>query len=194
MTARRHSMGRWLWSGYLRRHLRIISIALVVMVIEGSTLGVMSYMTKPMFDNVFIGGDMTALWVVGLIIMGVFFLRAITSVVHRVLLKRVSELSAAQLRTDLMAHLMTLDMAFHQAHSPGTLIERVQGYAFEGYDGMIDSHIKNLRKRMDAFFPGEKIIHTVYGIGYKFEFPNEFEKISLIRFSIPGLLLKPQIH
>ncbi len=127
MTARRHSMGRWLWSGYLRRHLRIISIALVVMVIEGSTLGVMSYMTKPMFDNVFIGGDMTALWVVGLIIMGVFFLRAITSVVHRVLLKRVSELSAAQLRTDLMAHLMTLDMAFHQAHSPGTLIERVQG-------------------------------------------------------------------
>ena len=83
MSTRRHSMGRWLWQGYLREHLPIISIALVIMMIEGATLGVMSYMTKPMFDNVFIGGDMAALWVVGLIIMGVFFLRAVTSVTDR---------------------------------------------------------------------------------------------------------------
>ena len=127
MRPRRQSMGRWLWQTYLREHLPIIVIALVVMMIEGATLGVMSYMTKPMFDNVFIGGDMAALWVVGLIIMGVFFLRAVTSVTHRVLLKRIAEVSAARMRTDLMAHLMTLDMGFHQAYSPGTLIERVQG-------------------------------------------------------------------
>lgn len=127
MSTRRHSMGRWLWQGYLREHLPIISIALVIMMIEGATLGVMSYMTKPMFDNVFIGGDMGALWVVGLIILGVFFARAVTSVTHRVLLKRISELSAARMRTDLMAHLVALDMSFHQAYSPGTLIERVQG-------------------------------------------------------------------
>jgi subfamily B ATP-binding cassette protein MsbA len=127
MSARRQNMAAWLWSGYLREHLPLILVASVIMVIEGSTLGIMSYMTKPMFDDVFIGGDMGSLWVVGLIILGLFVLRAITSVTHRVILKRIAEKSAAKLRTRLMGHLMTLDMAFHQSYSPGTLIERVQG-------------------------------------------------------------------
>ncbi|NBD30613.1 MAG: ATP-binding cassette domain-containing protein [Alphaproteobacteria bacterium] len=120
-------MALWLWSGYLREHLPMILVATVIMVIEGSTLGVMSYMTKPMFDQVFIGGDMEAMWTVGLIILGVFVMRAFTSVTHRVILKRIAEKSSAKLRTRLMGHLMTLDMAFHQSYSPGTLIERVQG-------------------------------------------------------------------
>ena len=34
-------------------------------------------------------------------------------------------------------------------------------------DRTIDSHIKNLRKKMEAVLPGQEIIKTVYGIGYK---------------------------
>ena len=48
------------------------------------------------------------------------------------------------------------------------LINRVQGYEFEGYDRTIDSHIKNLRKKIAQKLPGQEIITTVYGIGYKF--------------------------
>jgi len=33
----------------------------------------------------------------------------------------------------------------------------------------IDSHIKKLRKKVAAIDPGQDIIHSVYGIGYKFE-------------------------
>ena len=32
-----------------------------------------------------------------------------------------------QLRTDLVAHCLSLDMAFHKAHTPGELIERIDG-------------------------------------------------------------------
>ena len=39
----------------------------------------------------------------------------------------VAERTAAALRDDLLAHLMTLDGGFHQSHPPGMLIERVQG-------------------------------------------------------------------
>lgn len=53
------------------------------------------------------------------------------------------------------------------------LINRVQGYDFEGYDRTIDTHIKNLRKKIARRLPGREIISTVYGVGYKFNAPAD---------------------
>ncbi len=36
-------------------------------------------------------------------------------------------------------------------------------------DRTVDTHIKNLRKKMQAIHKSDDIIHSVYGIGYKFE-------------------------
>jgi DNA-binding response OmpR family regulator len=41
----------------------------------------------------------------------------------------------------------------------------VRGVSFESYERAIDSHIRNLRRKLE---PGDYII-TVHGIGYKFE-------------------------
>ena len=51
--------------------------------------------------------------------------------------------------------------------SRNELINLVQGYDFEGYDRTIDSHVKNLRKKIAACIPDREIISTVYGVGYK---------------------------
>jgi two-component system, OmpR family, response regulator BaeR len=47
------------------------------------------------------------------------------------------------------------------------LVNVVQGYDFEGYERTIDSHIKNLRKKIAAYLPGKGVISTIYGVGYK---------------------------
>ena len=117
----------WLWREYLKKHLPLMGIALVFMVIEGSTLGAISYMMQPMFDTVFVQQDGAALWTVALIILGIFVLRAFSGVIHKVILTRISLLTAADLRLGLLSHLMKQDGAFHQAHPPGFLIQRVQG-------------------------------------------------------------------
>lgn len=52
--------------------------------------------------------------------------------------------------------------------SRGELLDQVQGYAYEGYDRTIDTHIKNLRKKISEKLPGRDIIRTVYGVGYQF--------------------------
>ncbi|MBU4055739.1 MAG: response regulator [Proteobacteria bacterium] len=51
--------------------------------------------------------------------------------------------------------------------SRNELVEKVQGYTFEGYDRTIDSHIKNLRKKLAQKLPGKQVIVTLYGVGYK---------------------------
>lgn len=46
------------------------------------------------------------------------------------------------------------------------LIEKVLGYDYEGYDRVIDTHIKNLRHKIED--NSQQYIKTVYRIGYKF--------------------------
>jgi two-component system, OmpR family, alkaline phosphatase synthesis response regulator PhoP len=45
------------------------------------------------------------------------------------------------------------------------LLNAVRGVAFDSYERAIDSHIRNLRRKLE---PGEYIV-TVHGVGYKFE-------------------------
>ncbi|MEE4264367.1 MAG: response regulator [Desulfobacteraceae bacterium] len=59
----------------------------------------------------------------------------------------------------------------NRVFSRNELISRVQGYDFEGYDRTIDTHIKNLRKKIARRLPNREIISTVYGVGYKFKAP-----------------------
>jgi DNA-binding response OmpR family regulator len=56
-----------------------------------------------------------------------------------------------------------------QVFSRMQLLDKVQGDAYEGYERTIDSHIKNLRKKIetDPEHPGYVI--TIHGVGYKLE-------------------------
>jgi DNA-binding response OmpR family regulator len=48
------------------------------------------------------------------------------------------------------------------------LLDRVQGYAFEGYERTVDAHIKNLRQKIEPDPKQPRYLLTVYGVGYKF--------------------------
>jgi len=48
------------------------------------------------------------------------------------------------------------------------IVEKIQDYAFEGYDRTIDAHIKNLRRKIEDNPKEPRFIQTVYGVGYKF--------------------------
>lgn len=117
----------WLWRGYLARHWRWLAVAAVLMAIEGGALAFFARAMEPMFDDVFVAKDAAALWTVGLTIMAIFIVRAFTAVGHRIILSRINEVSAADIRSDLLRHLMRLDGGFHQVNPPGDLIEKVQG-------------------------------------------------------------------
>lgn len=54
------------------------------------------------------------------------------------------------------------------AFTRGELVEQALGYAYEGLERTLDSHIKNLRKKIEAD-PGQpRYIETVFGVGYRF--------------------------
>ena len=116
-----------MWRDYLRPYWGRILLALGFLVVEGSTLGLFSWMLKPLFDKVFVGGDAGAMVWVGGIIFALFLIRAATYVINRSLMTSVSLAVSTRMQTDMLRHIMTLDSGYFQQNPPGALIERVQG-------------------------------------------------------------------
>ncbi|WP_252731355.1 ABC transporter ATP-binding protein [Lentibacter algarum] len=123
-----HDQGlfKWLWRNYLSRFWPYLTLALLFMIIEGSMLGALSFIMRPMFDTVFIEGNEGAIRYVALAIFCIFGARAFAAVGQKITLAYIMQKMAAALRTDLLSHLMKQDGAFHQTHPPGFLIQRVQ--------------------------------------------------------------------
>jgi len=131
--------------------------------IEGLQLGADDYLTKP-----FNGGELVA---------------RINAILRRAagLLTPSNILEAAELRLDLdqqtaslhhqsldltpseFAILATLMKRPNHVLSRSELIEKALGYAYEGLDRTLDSHIRNLRKKLNH----EDYIETVVGVGYR---------------------------
>lgn len=118
---------RWFARTYLRPHWPVILVALLFMTLEGSMLGALSYMVRPMFDEIFVAGDSGAMTVIALVIMGLFLTRALAGFVQSVIVTRLGERIRIALQADLLRHVLTLDGAFFQRHPPGELLERVRG-------------------------------------------------------------------
>jgi DNA-binding response OmpR family regulator len=54
-----------------------------------------------------------------------------------------------------------------RVYSRFELINRVRGYDFEGYERTIDSHVKNLRRKIEQDPANPVIVQTVLGGGYR---------------------------
>ena len=52
-----------------------------------------------------------------------------------------------------------------RVYSRAELVNRVRGYEFSGYERTIDSHVKNLRRKLGD--DGSAIVETVLGVGYR---------------------------
>ncbi len=117
----------WVWRAYVRHRLPLLFLALVLMSVEGSMLGALSYLMRPMFDQAFVMGDAASVYWIAGAVAAVFTLRALAAFSHRLLMSVLGERVIADVQSDLLAHLMRLDLGFFQTHSPGILIERVRG-------------------------------------------------------------------
>jgi two-component system alkaline phosphatase synthesis response regulator PhoP len=92
---------------------------------------------------------------------------------------------AGQLTIDLDAHVVELDdqpvhltptefallqaLAEHPGHALTRLelIEKGLGYSYEGLERTVDSHIKNLRRKLGGIDADADLIETVFGVGYR---------------------------
>ena len=87
---------------------------------------------------------------------------------HKVMVSGEIDLTASEFKL-----LTTLSRYPGRVYSRMELVEKVLGYDFEGYERTIDSHVKNLRAKIGDNPRNPKWLHTVHGVGYRFEDPTK---------------------
>ena len=63
--------------------------------------------------------------------------------------------------------LTTLAAAPRRVFSRYELINRIRGYEFDGYERTVDSHVRNLRHKIEKDSRAPALIETVIGVGYR---------------------------
>lgn len=88
------------------------------------------------------------------------------------LLKKEVKLNGVSLTLTPNEYKLLIIMASYpgRVYSRLDLLEKIQedGSYFEGYERSIDTHIKNLRKKIESDSRNPEFILTVFGMGYKF--------------------------
>jgi len=118
---------KWIWSDYLKNYKMMLIIAVILMIIEGSTFGLLSYFIEPMFDQVFEKKDFTAIKWVSLSVAAIFIVRAFSAFFNKLVTIYIGQKVVAEIQENLVRHLLTFSPNFFQANPPGSLIERVRG-------------------------------------------------------------------
>jgi len=80
---------------------------------------------------------------------------------------KVLDLTALELRL-----LQTLSSQPGRIFSRDQLLDRLYDDRRVVLDRTVDSHIKNLRRKLGRIAPGEELIRSIYGLGYKLELPE----------------------
>jgi two-component system, OmpR family, response regulator BaeR len=58
------------------------------------------------------------------------------------------------------------------AWSRAALLDRLRAEAPDVSERAIDSHVKNLRRKLAEALPGVEVLHSVYGLGYRVSLPD----------------------
>ncbi|HLV97198.1 MAG TPA: ABC transporter ATP-binding protein [Ktedonobacterales bacterium] len=113
----RYLRPQWPWMGLLAV---ILGGAIAVQV--GAPL-----VASLFIDRATAGGNLHDLILLALLTMGLALAGQGLAVAETYVAERVSWTATNEMRADLVAHLLRLDASFHTVHTPGELIERVDG-------------------------------------------------------------------
>ncbi len=123
-----HSSGRLirrLARDYLARSQRRIALALGCMAVTAATQPALAWLMEPVVRDIFIARDAAMLMVVPLAVLAVMVIGGIANFGQAYTMNWVGLRVVADMQHDVFAHLMRLDLSYHQRVPTGQLVSRL---------------------------------------------------------------------
>ncbi len=104
------------------------ALLMIVLLLIGIVLQLLNpQILRYFIDGATTGADTTTLMLSGAAFVAIALANQVVTVIATYLSENVAWTATNRLRADLVAHCLTLDMAFHKAHTSGEIIERIDG-------------------------------------------------------------------
>ena len=112
---------------YLRPQRARVAVLAMLLVATIALQLVNPQLIRSFLDQAIEGSDSSGLVPLALWFMGIAVAHQALSVVATYLAENIGWTATNQLRADLASHVLDLDMGFHKEHTPGEMIERIDG-------------------------------------------------------------------
>lgn len=112
---------------YLRPQWRSASLLAILLISHIALQLISPQLIRSFIDSALAGADMPTLRRIALWFMGLAVAWQIVSVMARYLSENIAWKATNGLRNDLADHCLHLDLSFHNTHTPGEMIERLDG-------------------------------------------------------------------
>jgi len=125
MSIEKRSSGSMAWRllGYLRPYVWPHFVgAVVCMVLFGATNGIMPFLVRFIFDDIFTEKKVAVLWGLPFVIIGVFVARGLFAFGSTYLSEYVGQKIVADLRGALNAHIQRLSQSYFDRNSTGSVV------------------------------------------------------------------------
>ena len=110
---------------YLKAHTGTLMLAVVFMIVAASMTAAFATIIEPVIDHVLVAGNTSRIWVLGLGIFAIFFIRGLATYFETILMNKIGQAVVATIQKQLFGHFMDLDLKFFHQNPSGQLISRV---------------------------------------------------------------------
>ena len=110
---------------YFRPHRTWLVFAVLLMALQALIPGVLVLLIETVLDDVLIAKDRHALALMPIAVVGLYMLGGILRVGRGMLTRHIAWQVITDLRRDLFAHMLRLDVRWHQAHPAGASLARL---------------------------------------------------------------------
>ncbi len=117
-------MYKRVWNTYIADKWIWLIVSVLLMLIAASFDALLVRQLKPIFDEVFIDKNRETLGIVGLTILGLYFLKGVFSYSQVLVMTKLSIRVIADMQRDIFKRLIRMDNAFFHEHSTGEIITR----------------------------------------------------------------------
>ncbi|RBI75997.1 ABC transporter ATP-binding protein [Roseovarius sp. TE539] len=114
----------WLWAHYLRKRAPLLGLVLAMILVQGLVYQQFLSLTETGLRVIFESGDVAELALVCVVVFFLFAVRGLMSFLVPLVTVRVSNAAIYEMRRDLLAHLMSLDLAFFERTKSGEIIQK----------------------------------------------------------------------
>ncbi|WP_113911023.1 ABC transporter ATP-binding protein [Roseovarius dicentrarchi] len=118
---------RWLWTQYLRKKAPWLIVVLLMILVQGFVYQQFLSMTESGLRVIFESGSVADLVTVCIVVFVLFAVRGLMSYLVPRITIWVSNDAIYQMRRDLIAHMMSLDLAYFERTKSGEIIQRLVG-------------------------------------------------------------------
>lgn len=115
---------RRLLSEIVQPYSLLLSLAVALMSVVAGTTALITYLLKPIVDQVFVAQNPNMLWSVGGLVFLAFFTKGLADFGQSALMSFISLRIVSNIQKQLFAHLMQMDIPFFSTTTSGYLISR----------------------------------------------------------------------